>query len=127
VKVSTNSSMYSGRIENPAAARWPPKRSSISAQTTTPPCRSKAGIERPDPLQSPSRAGDEHHRAREALDQTRGDDSDHALMPVLAVRARRRAGGVSTRARIRPLHRLAQDPVLNGLALAVQLLELQRA
>ena len=52
--VARASSTFSGRIERPAAARWPPKRSRCSEQAARPACRSKAGIERPVPFQSPS-------------------------------------------------------------------------
>ena len=65
-----------------------------------------------------------HDRPVEALDEPRGDDADHALVPALVgqdVAAPPLLG-------LRPLRdlgqRLAQDPVLDALPLAVQLLEL---
>ena len=44
----------------------------------------------------------QHDRPVEALDEARGDDPDHALVPVLARRRRSRAGGASPRATPRP-------------------------
>ena len=54
------------------------------SRRASPPCRSKAGIERPEPFQSPRRPGDQDDRAVVALDEPRRDDPDHALVPVLA-------------------------------------------
>ena len=53
-KASANASIRSGAIERPAAARWPPKRSRWAEHAPSAPCRSKAGIERPEPFQAPS-------------------------------------------------------------------------
>ena len=115
-----------GSIESPAAARWPPKRSRCSEQAASAPCRSKLAIERPEPLQPSLRAGDEHDRAVEALDEPRGDDADHALVPVLAREDVAAAAALPLGQRLDERDRLAQDPVLDRLALAVQLLELCR-
>ena len=50
-------------IVQPAAARWPPWRSRCSAHASSPPSRSKAGIERPEPVpSSPSSAISTHGR-----------------------------------------------------------------
>src|SRR5664280_1901905 len=75
------------------------------------------------PLPVAAGAGHQHHRAREALHQPRGDNADNALVPVLA-------GdhvGAPAPLRFGPgldlLNSVAQDPVLDYLALAVQLLE----
>src|SRR5439155_22384178 len=85
-------------------------------------------VERPRraarPLPSALGPGDEHDRAYVALDETRGDDADHALVPVLA----RDDVAALTAPRFRPrvdlVHRSAQDPLLDGLSLAIQALEL---
>ena len=65
----------------------------------------------------------EHDRPVEALDEARGDDPDHAFVPVLvpqhvATTATSRLGH-----RVDGCDRLAQNPVLDGLTIAVQLLE----
>ncbi len=45
----------------------------------------EGGTERPEPFHSSSLAAcDEHDGAVEPLDEPRGDDPDHALVPVLA-------------------------------------------
>jgi hypothetical protein len=69
-------------------------------------------------------ARDHHDRAVVLLDQPRGDDADHALVPALAgddVAA-------TTTPRLRPrldlVDRLAEDALLDHLPLAVQRLEL---
>ena len=70
------------------------------------------------------RAGDQHDRPVEALDEPRRHDPDHALVPALV------GQDVAAPAllRLRPFldlgQRLAQDPVLDALPLAVELLEL---
>ena len=69
------------------------------------------------------RAGDEDDRATVLLDQAGSDDADHAFVPVLA-----REHVAALRApRMRPaldlVDRVAQDPVLDRLAVAIQLLE----
>ncbi len=60
----------------------------------------------------------------EALDEPRGDDADHALVPALVGQD----VAAPSLLRLRPLldlgQRLAQDPVLDALPLPVQLLEL---
>ena len=77
-------------------------------------------------LPVPVRARDQHDRAVEALDEPGRDDPDHALVPGLV------GEHVAAAAlfRLRPLvdlrERLAHDPVLDSLPLAVQLLELVR-
>ena len=55
--------------------------------------RSNAGIERPEPVPVVAVEGDQHRRAVVALGDPRGDDADHARVPVLARPARRRARG----------------------------------
>ena len=60
----------------------------------------------------------------EPLDEARGDDADHALVPALV----REHVPAPPLLRLRPLldagHRLARDSLLDGLAVAVQPLEL---
>src|SRR5262245_54373304 len=69
-------------------------------------------------------AGDQDNRPVEALDEARRDDPDHALVPALV----REHVAATALLRLWPLldlgERLAQDPVLDSLPLAVQLLEL---
>ena len=71
-------------------------------------------------------AGDEDDGTPEALHEPRRDDADDAAVPVLA------CDDVAEPAlpRLRPLldlaHRVAEDPLLDGLAVAVQVLELAR-
>ena len=68
-------------------------------------------------------ARDQDHRPVEALDEARGDDADHALVPALA------GDDVSTAAALllgprRDLgERVAQDPLLDRLPVAVELVE----
>ena len=58
-----NASTSSRRTVQPAAARWPPWRMRWPAAASSPPSRSKAGIERPEPVPcSPSRATSTHGR-----------------------------------------------------------------
>ncbi len=81
---AANASRSDGSIESPAAARWPPKRSQVL----------RAGAERAVQVERRQRAaralpvavaaGDQDDRPVEALDEARGDDPDHALVPVLA-------------------------------------------
>ena len=77
---------------------------------------------RADPAFLPGR--EQHDGPAEALDEPRGDDSDHAPMPVLA---REHVAAAALR-RLGPLanlrDRLAKDALLDGLAVAVQGLEL---
>ena len=82
------------------------------------------GIERPEPFQSlVALPGDEDDGAVVALDEARGDDADHALVPVGAGDGVRAAGALLGRPRLDLGDRLAEDAALDGLALAVQLLE----
>ena len=82
-----------------------------------------AGAARALPVAA-GRAGDQHDRPAVALDEPRGDDADHALVPVragddvAAVRAALLGPGLDL------VDRGAEDPLLDGLPLAVQLLEL---
>ena len=85
------------RCVSPAAARWPPKRSRCAA----------AGREARVQVVGRDRAAaalaalaverDQDDGPRVALDEARGDDADHALVPALA--RRRRARGRRARAR----------------------------
>ena len=72
------------------------------------------------------RARDQDDGAVVALDQPRGDDPDHALVPVLAGDDVAAAAAAGLRPRLDRGARLAQDALLDRLALAVQLLELER-
>src|SRR5205823_5126943 len=69
-------------------------------------------------------AGDQDDRPAVAFYEARGDDPDHALVPALA----RDDIGAPCATGLRPLldrlDRLAQDPLLDRLPVAVQLLEL---
>ena len=51
-KASAKAATFSGAIESPAAARWPPQRPSRREQAPSAPCRSKDDTERPEPTQS---------------------------------------------------------------------------
>ena len=81
------------------------------------------GSERPDPFHSRSVPAMRTTGRLEALDQPRGDDPDHALVPAFVGEdvAPMRAPGVRPFLDLRD--GLAQDPVLDRLALAVQLLQ----
>jgi hypothetical protein len=71
-------------------------------------------------------AGDQDDRPVVALDEPRRDDPDHPLVPLLA-RDDVAAGAAPRRGpRLDLLDRLAQDPLLHRLPLAVQVLELAR-
>ncbi len=61
---------FSGAIERPAAARWPPQRSSSAEQAPSPPCRSNAGDRAAGALPVALAAGDQHDRAVVPLDET---------------------------------------------------------
>src|SRR6266540_2149375 len=78
----------------------------------------------PRALPQPLRAGDQDDRTVIALDETGGDDPDHALVPVLTPEDI----GAAPLLRLRPLvdlrDRGAKDAFLHGLAVAIQLLEL---
>ena len=69
-------------------------------------------------------AGDQDDRAAVPLDEPRGDDADHALVPVLAGDDVAAAAAAGIGPRLDLGGRRAEDPVLDGLALAVQVLEL---
>ena len=61
-----------------------------------------------------------------ALDETRGDDADHALVPVLAPHDVRGTAPLRLRPFLDLCDRGSQDLVLDGLPVAVQLLEAVR-
>ena len=71
-------------------------------------------------------AGDQDDRPAESLHEPRGDDPDHALVPALAPDDVGAAAALLGRPRIDDGDRLAEDPLLDGLAVAVQRLELVR-
>ena len=68
-------------------------------------------------------ACDEDDWAVVALDEPRGDDPDHALVPVGAGDGVGMPGALLGRPGLDLGHGLAEDPALDGLALPVQLLE----
>ena len=71
-------------------------------------------------------ARDQHDRAPEALDEAGGDDADHALVPALAPDD---VGAVAPLLRPPGVDRgdgFAEDPLLDGLPVAVERLELVR-
>ncbi len=72
------------------------------------------------------RSRDEHDRPIEALDETRGDDADHALVPVGAGDDVPAPAALRLRPGLDLRHGRAEDPVLDLLPLAVQLLETRR-
>ena len=69
-------------------------------------------------------AGDQHDRPVVALDEPRGDDADHALVPALAGDDVAAPAAARLGPRLDLVDRLARDPLLDGLPLAVQRLEL---
>ena len=71
-------------------------------------------------------AGDQHDRPAESLDEPRGDDADHALVPALAPDDVGAPAALLGRPRVDDGDRLAEDPLLDRLAVAVQRLELVR-
>src|SRR6185312_13454491 len=75
------------------------------------------------PLPVAVRARDEDDGAVIALDEPRGDDADHALVPVGPGYGVGPAGALLGRPRLDLGHGLAEDPAFDGLALAVQLFE----
>ena len=62
----------------------------------------------------------------EPLDEARGDDPDHALVPVLVPEHVPAPSPLRLGQRVHGRDRVAQDPILDGLALAIQLLERRR-
>ena len=62
----------------------------------------------------------------EPLDEPRRDDPDHALMPVLAPDDVAAAAPLRVRPGLDLAHGVAEDPLLDSLALAVQRIELAR-
>ncbi len=68
-------------------------------------------------------AGDHHDRTVEAFDEPRGHDADHSLVPGLSGENVCTAPPVGLRPLLDLGDRLPQDPLLDLLALAVQLLE----
>ena len=88
-----------GAIERPAAARWPPHRPSRSGARAERGVEVEGGDRAAGALPVAVGARDEDDRAVVALDEARGDDADHALVPV-------RAGdGVGAPARVAPAAR----------------------
>ena len=71
-------------------------------------------------------AGDHHDRAPVPLHEPRGDDADHALVPVLAPEHVPAPAPQLLGPGVDAGDRLAQDPVLDGLPVAVERLELGR-
>ena len=125
-KACASASTFSGRIERPAAARCPPKRSRCSRTGGEAGMQVEGGNGPAAALPVPFRARDQDDRAVVALDQARGDDSDHTLVPVLAGDDVAAAAAAWLGPGLDRGGRLAQDPLLDGLALPVQLLELER-
>src|SRR5205085_2371795 len=95
----------------------------------------RAGVERPVKVEGRNRApralpgvvraGDQDDGAVVPLDEARGDDPDDALVPVLAGDDVAAAATQRLGPRLDLLDRLAPDPVLDELAVAVQALELR--
>src|SRR5262249_59783740 len=80
----------------------------------------------PRPLPVAVRAGDQHDRPAEALDETRGDDPDHALVPVGTGENVPSAAPSLRRPRLDLVDRGTEDALLDRLPFAVQRLELVR-
>ena len=74
-------------------------------------------------LPLPLAAGDQDDGTVEALDEPGGHDADHALVPVLPGDDVRGAAAFLLGPRVDLGDRLADDPALDGLPFAVQLLE----
>ena len=77
----------------------------------------------PGPLPVAVGSGDQDDRPVEALDEPRGDDPDHALVPVLVCNDVAAPTLAALGPRLDLGNSLADDPVLDRLPLAVQLLE----
>ena len=105
----------------PAAARWPPWRSRCAAHASSPASRSNAGIERPEPVPWSPSSAISSDRPVVALGEPRGDDADHARVPVRAGEhvGRLLAGRGDLRLG------LEDDPRLDVAALRVGLVELR--
>src|SRR3989441_3093346 len=90
-------------------------------------CERRVEIERGDraarAFPVPVAAGDEDDRPVEALDESRGDDSDHALVPALVGEHVCPPAPPSLRPRLHLLERTAQDALLDRLPVAVQTVE----
>ena len=71
-------------------------------------------------------ACDQHDGPAESLDEPRGDDADHALVPALAPHHVGAAAALLRRPGVDGSDGLAEDPLLDGLAVAVERLELVR-
>ena len=71
-------------------------------------------------------ARDQHDGPLEALDEPRSDDPDHALVPVLAREDVGAAAALALRKRVDTRNRFTEDPVLDRLSIAIQILELGR-
>ena len=69
---------------------------------------------------------DEDDRPVEPLDEPRGDDPDHTLVPALVPEDVAAPRALDGRQRVDARRRLAEDPLLDALPLAVQILELRR-
>ena len=118
-------SICSARIVRPAAARWPPKRSRCAAHAARPAVQVERRDRAARALPLAVGAGDQHDRPVVALDEPRGDDADHALVPALA----RDDVAAAAAARLGPRLDLGRSPRARmrsstDLALAVQRLEL---
>ena len=120
---SANASILDSSMERPAAARCPPNRSRFAEHAESAPWRSNDAIDRPDPFHAVLRPRDQHDRPVEALDEPRRDDPDHALVPVLAPEHVATAAAARLGHRVDGCGRLAQDPILHCLPVAVQLLQ----
>ena len=75
------------------------------------------------PLPEPFAAGDEDDGPVVALDQTRRDDADHAFVPVFVPDDVRATASLRLGPLLDLCDRRSKDFVLDGLAVAVQLLE----
>ncbi len=81
---------------------------------------------RADPVLAGLTPGDEHDGPVEALDEPGGDDADDAAVPVLARDHVPQAAALRLRPLLNLANRVAQDPLLDRLPIAVERLELAR-
>ena len=108
----------------PAAARWPPKRSRCAAAGREAGVQVVGGDRAAAALAALAVERDQDDGPRVALDEARGDDADHALVPALAGGHEHAVAALERAAALDLGGGGAQDRVLDALALAVALLEL---
>ncbi len=106
----------------PAAPAWPPNLVRWALQAPSASNRFTPGTVRAEPRPSPSLKPIGDRRARELVDQTRGDDPDHPLVPPLGTH--HHGGRVGLRGRLGA--RLHPDQLLDPLPLGVLVVDRRR-